>query len=247
MNTQVEPKLRHVDKTHAQYPLNCFPAHFAKSLGKELLFLLATRRLPRLEGTDWEEIFARCIGAHWTPSNVGLDDVSIGTMAWGAKTVKNRKPFDVSHVRLISGRNSPAYSFGIRNIDKLGNDQLGECILKIWNARVKEVRGKFQQLRTVVLIKSDDLLQTSAFEFEAVMYPPEAFYWQWNDKDNLEGYEKGSNAHRFTWQPHGSQFTIIESVPEKRLKLQLAEPPQVDLNAVLQNIGFDESWIHVVP
>jgi len=32
--------------------------------------------------------------------------------------------------------------------------------------------------------------------------------------DNLEGYDRSGDAHVFTWQPHGSQFTIIENVPE---------------------------------
>jgi hypothetical protein len=62
-------------------------------------------------GEDWEEIFARLVGAKWTPSNVGLDDVIYQQCAWGCKTVKNAHPAKTKRVRLISGRNSPAYSF----------------------------------------------------------------------------------------------------------------------------------------
>jgi hypothetical protein len=74
-------------------------------------------------------------------------------------------------------------------------------------------------LRTVVLIKSDDLLELAAFELDTIMYDKNAFWWQWNDNDNLEGYNKNSDAHVFTWQPHGSQFTIIENVPKHRLAI----------------------------
>lgn len=108
------PKLRNVEKYTPPYPLNEFPSNFAYDLGKEIVYLLASRGNPRLEGSDWEEIFARLVGAAWKPSNVGLDDVILQQTAWGAKTVKNRRPSTVSKIRLISGRNSPIYSFGDR-------------------------------------------------------------------------------------------------------------------------------------
>jgi hypothetical protein len=53
---------------------------------------LASKGKPELEGSEWESIFATCIGADWKPSNVGLDDVVMGNTAWGAKTVKATKP-----------------------------------------------------------------------------------------------------------------------------------------------------------
>ena len=216
------------------------------ALGKELVYLLATRNSPRLEGSDWEEIFARCIGAKWCPSNVGLDDVVLEQMAWGAKTIKNKTPFDVKLVRLISGRNSPAYSYKVNDVKELPNDELGGKILSIWNGRVAEVRKKFSTVRTVVLIKGNDLSEISAFETETVMYDAPEYFWQWNDRQNLEGYEKATKIHRFSWQPHGSQFTVIEDVPEKRLKLRIKRPPLVRQDAVLKSVAFDESWIEIV-
>ena len=69
------PKLRTVEKYRPPYPLNRFPNGFALNLGKEVIYILASRGTPRLEGTDWEEIFARLVGAKWLPSNVGLDDI----------------------------------------------------------------------------------------------------------------------------------------------------------------------------
>lgn len=77
-----------------------------------MVYLLASKGKPILEGPEWESIFATCIGADWKPSNVGLDDVILGNIAWGAKTVKARNPAEQSKVRLISGRNSPVYSYG---------------------------------------------------------------------------------------------------------------------------------------
>ena len=246
MNEAMSPKLRGVDKYKPDYPLGQFPSGFAMELGKELIYLLATRNPPTLEGSDWEQIFARCVGAQWTPSNVGLDDVQLHQMAWSAKTVKNKNPFCVKHVRLISGRNSPDYSFDIENVHTEDPDKLGEMILGIWNARITDVRKKFATTRTVVLVKGDDLSTVSVFEEEALKFLPEEYEWEWNQRGNLEGYVKGSDAKKFTWQPHGAQFTVTTTVPANRLKLRIRHPPLLDRDAVLSQIEFDPSWIEVV-
>jgi hypothetical protein len=240
------PKLRTVEKYRPPYPLNKFPSGFALNLGKEIIYLLASRGTPRLEGTDWEEIFARQIGAKWLPSNVGLDDIILQQTAWGAKTVKNKKPSTVLKVRLISGRNSVSFSFGQEKVKNVDPSDMGEKVLSIYNERVAAVRKKFQHLRTVVLVKSDDLLELSAFELDTIMYDTNAFWWQWNDNDNLEGYEKSSSSHVFTWQPHGSQFTIIENVPEHRLAIRIKKPPFLDRAEVLAALKFDESWVEII-
>jgi hypothetical protein len=99
------PRLRTVEKYEPPYRLNQFPPDFLQKLGQEMVFFLMTRRTPRLEGNDWEEIFARLVCAQWKPSNVGLDDIVFEQCAWGAKTVKARKPSEARKVRLISGRN----------------------------------------------------------------------------------------------------------------------------------------------
>ncbi|MFQ3611678.1 MAG: hypothetical protein SNJ72_09320, partial [Fimbriimonadales bacterium] len=54
-----------------------------------------------------------------------------------------------------------------------------------------------------------------------------------------------ANFHKFTWQPHGSQFTIIEPVPEECLIIAVKKPPQLDQEAVLRSLGFEEDWISV--
>lgn len=238
------PRLRTVDKVKPPYPLNQFPADFGRKLGKEIVYLLATKSTPSLEGPEWEHIFAACVGAEWKPSNVGLDDVVLGVCAWGAKTVKNPHPHRAENIRLISGRNSPAYSFDQQNLDAdaqiLGND-----VLKIWNARVESIRSKFSHLRTVVLIKSDDLTELAVFETETIFYPPENYIWQRNQRDNLEAYEKETNVHRFTWQPHGSQFTIIEVVPKECLLINIKPPRKLDKDDVLKAVNFEDDWVTV--
>lgn len=241
-----EPKLKGVQKYHPEYPLGQFPADFALELGKEIIYLLATRNPPTLEGADWERIFAKCIGAEWTPSNVGLDDVQLHQMAWGAKTVKNKNPFTARHVRLISGRNSPDYSFQIENVHTEDANALGEMILGIWNARVVEVRKRFATTRTVVLVKGDDLSEVSVFEEETVRFLPEEYEWEWNQRNNLDGYLKGTDVKRFTWQPHGAQFTVVSTIPDNRLRLRIRRPPLLNREEVLRQLKFDDSWIEVV-
>ena len=243
------PKLRNVEKYQPPFKLNAFPTGFALGLGREVVYHLAARGTPRLVGEDWEEVFARLVGAKWQPSNVGLDDVVFEQCAWGAKTVKNKHPAKTKRVRLISGRNSPAYSFGDSEVKDVDPDELGEKVLSIWNGRVADVRKKFVHVRTVVLIKSSDLLELAVFELDTVLHRPENYKWSWNEDDNLEGYEvraDKSETHKFTWQPHGSQFTIIEEVPPNRLALRIKKPPELDKSAVLKALNFDASWVEII-
>ena len=240
------PRLRTVEKYKPPYPLNHFPRNFAYKLGREIVYFLASRGTPRLEGSDWEEIFSRLIGAKWKPSNVGLDDVVLEQTAWGAKTVKNRKPSTASKIRLISGRNSPVYSFGDREVSECDPNILGEKVLAIWNERVAGIRRLFKHVRTIVLIKSNDLLELAVFEYDTVIYPPDQFTWEWNKRHNLEGFAKSTSEHKFTWQPHGSQFTILEYVPASRLAISIKQPPILDKEAVLKTLRFDQSWVTIL-
>ncbi len=239
------PRLRTVEKSLPPFPLNSFPKDFPLILGEELVYLLAAKGKPNLEGSDWEDIFAKCIGADWKPSNVGLDDVVLGNTAWGAKTVKASKPSKQSKVRLISGRNSPVYSYGDTIDTNADPNLVGKSVLDIWNERVSAIREKYQNLRTVVLIKSNDLTEVAVFEFDTIRYDPELFVWEWNKNGNLVGIEKSKSEHRFTWQPHGSQFTIIEEVPEKGIIIKIRQPKSLDKKEVLKSLGFDKSWITI--
>jgi hypothetical protein len=240
------PKLRTVEKYQPPYPLNQLPSDVPLALGREVVYHLTTRTAAILEGSEWEQIFARLIGARWKPSNVGLDDIVLEQTAWGAKTVKNDNPANITRVRLISGRNSPVYSFGDKEVSECDPNELGEKVLAIWNERVAAIRKLYKHVRTVVLVKSDDLLELAVFEIETVMYPEDEYVWRWNKRNNLEGFHKKTQVHRFTWQPHGSQFTIIESVPKSRLAIRIKQPPLLNQDEVLKALNFDPSWIEII-
>jgi hypothetical protein len=246
MEQDKSPRLRTVNKSVSAFPLNDFPKDFPFLLGKELIYLLASKEKPELEGSEWENIFANCIGADWKPSNVGLDDVVMGNTAWGAKTVKVKNPSTQKRVRLISGRNSPVYSFGERIDTKARPMLIGKQVLEIWDERVSAIREKFKHLRTVVLMKSNDLSEVCVFEFETIRYDHELYKWEWNKNNNLIGTDKKTGEHRFTWQPHGSQFTIIEEVPEKKIIIRIKRPQSLDKEQVLSALGFDKSWITII-
>ena len=172
-----KPRLRTVNKVKPPYSINQFPDNFAYILGKEIIYILATKSRPVLEGEEWEQIFSKCISARWSPSNVGLDDVVLDCCAWGAKTVKVKKPSQASKVRLISGRNSPTYSFGQNKIVTVNPAKIGCMVMEIWNERVYSVRRTHKHLRTVVLMKSDDLSEVGVFEFDTVAYDYQKYEW----------------------------------------------------------------------
>lgn len=247
MAKRKSPRLRTVTKSVSAYPLNQFNSEFPYILGQEIVYLLASKGRADLQGNEWEQIFALCIGAEWKPSNVGLDDVVMGNTAWGAKTVKSGvKDFtNLKKVRLISGRNSPVFSFGSTVDTTIEPNLVGEQVLEIWNERVSAIREKYKHLRTVVLVKSNDLSQVAVFEFDTIRYDPELFNFIWNKNGNLEGFLKGTKDKQFVWQPHGSQFTIIEKVPEETLILKIKQPEILDKEKILTAIGFDKSWVTI--
>ena len=242
-----EPKLRTVNKATAPFALNKFPKQFLDTLAKEIVYKLATKTSMSLEGNEWEQIFANCIGAEWKPSNVGLDDVILENCCWGAKTVFGTADLEKqTSVRLISGRNSPTYSYGIDRLTSENPDDIGKLVHDIRNERVSAVRQIYKFVRTVVLVKSKDFKKYLIFEFDTIRYDPELYYFKWNKRMNLEGYEKATGAHKFTWQPSGSQFTIIEDIPEKRLHISVKKPKTVDKETILKAINYDSSWYNVV-
>lgn len=242
-----EPRLRTVNKVVAPFDLNKFPAKFIDTLAKEIVYMMATKSSMSLEGNEWEQIFAECVGAEWKPSNVGLDDVVLNNCCWGAKTVFGSTNIEKQQtVRLISGRNSPTYSYGVDSITGEDPNEIGRLVLDIWNERVSAVRQVFKFVRTVVLVKSKDYKDFLVFEFDTIRYDPELYRFEWNARMNLEGYEKSTGKHKFTWQPSGSQFTIIEDIPDKRLHISIRKPEKVDKETILRAVNFDSSWYQIV-
>jgi hypothetical protein len=239
------PKLRSVSKSKPPYKLNEFPNHFPYLIGEQLIYILATRGETDIEGKEWEQIFAYAIGAEWKPSNVGLDDIVLGNTAWGAKSVKHQNPVNQRRVRLISGRNDLQFSFGFIAQPGEKPDETGELVLNIFNERVSKIREIVKNVRTVVLIRSYDLTEVAIFEFDTIRYDPELYFWKWNKSKNLEGYSKKDNSHKFTWQSGGTQFTIIEEVPDNLTIISIRKPDIIDKDFILSKIGFDKSWISV--
>ena len=177
--SNLDPKLRNVNKTMPPFELNKFPKAFIYSLGKELVYIMATKSTYSIEGWEWEEIFAKCVNAKWKPSNVGLDDIILDNCCWGAKTViaSAKNILNQKSVRLISGRNSPAYSFGEDEILKQDPNHIGQMVLSIWNERVSSVRQIYKFVRTVVLVKGQDFDEFMVFEFSTVRYDHELYYF----------------------------------------------------------------------
>lgn len=244
----LEPKLRTVNKVAPPYEINKFPQPFVQAFGEELAYMLATKTPMSIEGTEWEGVFARCIGAEWKPSNVGLDDVVLGNCCWSAKTVFGSKNLaSQGEVRLISGRCSPVYSYDSDGVSPSSDPAvIGELVLGIWNERVSSIRAIYKFARTVVLVKSRAFDEYLVFETDTIRYDPEMHVFSWNARGNLEGHDKRTGRHAFTWQPHGSQLTIIESIPRDRMHIRIRVPEQLKREQVLGAIGFDESWTTVV-
>lgn len=240
-----EPRLRTVNKAVPPYPINKLPASFIEKFAEDIVYMLATKEAMSLEGNEWEQIFANCIGALWRPSNVGLDDVILDNCCWSAKTVKSgsRNIGDQQMVRLISGRNSPTYSYGVDRITAADPNEIGGMVLDIWNERVSGIRQYFKFARTVVLVKGPDYDDYLVFETETIRYDADMYMFSWNSRGNLEGFSREDHKHHFTWQPHGSQFTIIEEIPKDRLHLRVKIPTRLDKPSVLRALNFDRTWI----
>ena len=95
MRHMAEPRLRTVNKAVAPFAVNKFPSSFVETLAQNIVYMMATKQSMSLEGNEWEQIFAECVGAEWKPSNVGLDDVVLDNCCWGAKTVFGQT--DIEH------------------------------------------------------------------------------------------------------------------------------------------------------
>lgn len=243
-NNNQSPRLRTVNKSVPPFTLNNFPNKFPFKIGEQLVYILATRGAVDIEGKEWEQIFAKSIDAEWKPSNVGLDDIVLDNTAWGAKSVKNKTPSKAKKIRLISGRNDLINSYDYNVQPGELPDEHGKLVLNIWNERVSSIRKFYKHLRSVILIRSFDLLESVIFEFDTIRYDPELYYWKWKGK-NLYGYQKKDDVQKFTWQSGGQQFTVFETVPDNYLLINIKNPEMIQKEFILDKIGFDKSWVTV--
>ena len=122
----------------------------------------------------------------------------------------------------------------------------GKAVLEVWNARFNIALDQHRDLRTCVLIRNMNKRKFLLFEVPLEIFPVDEFEWSFNKNGNLIGVDKSSGAHRFTWQPHGSQFTVLRNVPGSAREFSIErEIPTVSSEHVLQSIGYQEDWITV--
>lgn len=195
-----------------------------------------------ITGDDWGDILANAVGGEHYAQPIGLTDLATDTTAWSAKTVKAKNPFTTANVRLISGRNSPDYSYGIEDPHD-DVQKTGDAVLGIWNGRVDIAQARHSRIRVNVLIRNNDLTEFVMYEEYLEHFRIGDYEWRENERNNLEGFHKHTHNKCFTWQPHGSQFTIHSVVPDDAIKFRVRRPPILTPENALKNIGFDESWI----
>lgn len=161
------------------------------------------------------------------------------------KTVKNNSPFKANTIRLISGRCSPDYSYGITDPHK-DLQETGRAVLGIWNERVNIAQDYYNPIRTTVLIRSNDMLSYCLFEEENHRFRTSDYKWEANANGNLIGKNIETGETKFTWQPHGSQFTIHTKIPANAVKFTVRQPPKMRKEDTLKSIGFNNTWIKIV-
>lgn len=212
-------------------------------IASHLIYLICIGRKD-ISGSDWGDALAEAIGGRHLDAPVGIADVVKEKMAWSVKTVKNKDPFNARSVRLISGRCSPDYSYGITDPHE-DIQKTGRVVLGIWNERVNIAHDCYNPVRTTVLIRSYDMLSYCIFEEENHRYRTNDYTWEVNSNGNLIGMDTETGEQCFTWQPHGSQFTIHTKVPSNAIKFTIKQPPVLQKEITLNNIGFDKSWINI--
>ncbi len=229
------------EKPFELYSIGQFPTKLIVDISRWIIYFYAIGTKD-LTGEDWGDIFAKSIDGEHFGKPLGLADVSYEGMAWSAKTVKCQTPFTSRSVRVISGRCSPDYSFGISNPHE-NIQKTGEAVLSIWNERINIAKNRFEPLRTCVLIRNFSQLEFSLFELETARYILDEYVWKINKRGNFEGFSLTDGTHKFTWQPHGSQFTIIYQVPRHAIKFKIRRPPVMDIEYTMAQIGFNDDWV----
>ena len=240
------PRLRDSKKlkTSEPYPMNEIPEDLIVRIGGYFVHLLYIGRKD-ITGADWGDAFSDAIGGIHLDSPVGIADVVLGKMAWSMKTVKTANPFTVRTIRLISGRCSPDYSYGITD-PHADIQQTGRAVLGIWNERINLAQDEYNPVRTSVLVRSNDLLSYTLFEEDNHRFRTSDYLWEANKNGNLIGKHIETGETCFTWQPHGSQFTIHTKIPENAVKFTIKQPPVIRKDDILSAINFDESWVQII-
>ncbi len=226
------------------YPLGQIPNDMIYEMAKWMTYNFAVGKSD-INGEDWGDIFAKSIGGEHLGKPLGLADVVYEGMAWSVKSVKATTPHSTQKIRVISGRCSPDYSYGITDPHE-DVERTGAAVLSIWNERINIAKERYEPLRTNVLVRNFNNMEFLVFEQETVRYNTRDYTWKANKNGNLEGFKIGTNQHKFTWQPHGSQFTILYDIPLSSQKFIVKRPPVLDFEETMTQIGFDNSWVTIL-
>lgn len=241
-----KPKLRGQKRSRESlYPIGEFPKEVIRNIAARLVFLSAVGNAD-ISGAQWAWCFAKAIDGEDHKSNLDACDVTKENCAWSLKTVKTEKPFFHRNVRLISGRNAPQFSAGISDTSK-DLQKTGSVVLGIWNERVNRVMNEHDEYRLLVMVRNMNTMQFVMFEEEISRFVAGDYRWKKNKQGNLVGCNAATEAHCFTWQPHGAQFTIHKQIPASAVKFEIKHPPMVEFDNVLREVGFDDSWITILP
>jgi hypothetical protein len=240
------PKLK--DSKNKKYiepfRLNEIPDDIITRIGGHLVHLVSVGRTG-ISGDDWGDALASAVDGVHLSSPLGIADVILGGMAWSTKTIEHASVFNAGTLRLISGRCSPDYSYGITD-PHVDIQKTGSAVLNIYNERVSIAQENYSSIRTSVLVRSPDMLSYALFEEESHRFITANYSWDVNKNGNLRGFDKVSGKQMFTWQPHGSQFTIHADMPHSAKKFAIKKPPIISKAETLKAIGFDASWVTII-
>lgn len=217
------------------------------ALGREIVHWRAVGNSD-FTGDKFGDMFAEAVGGEHLAKPLGLGDVVNDGTAWSLKTVKKRNVRKPAVARFISGRNSPDFSLGVADPRK-DPAATGRAVLAIWNSRLDASMDHFNELRLACLIRDYQLRDFCLFEQPLTLFPDTDYTWRFEAlkkgaNENLQGYERATGDHRFTWQPHGGQFTIKRPVLASARYFRVVKTvPLHTKEAVLQWIGYRDSWI----
>ena len=97
------------------WPIGEIPRDKILKLARLITLHIAKQKLD-LSGDEFGEFFSKAIDGNHFGAPLGIDDISLNGTAWSAKTIKQDQPRSATTIRLISGRNSPDYSYDMREL-----------------------------------------------------------------------------------------------------------------------------------
>ena len=118
--------------------------------------------------------------------------------------------------------------------------------MAIWNERINIAQDNYKQVRTNILVRSDDLKSYILFEEENQRFRTNDYIWKEKENGNIIGLDIKTNKQKFTWQPHGSQFTINTDIPVNATRFEIKLSESMYCDKFLDTIGFDHSWIKIL-